>query len=148
MNYRKNKLELAARITLGLIFSVFGLNGFFQFLPQPELSQPAGAFIGALAATGYMLPLIKATEVVAGILLLTGRAVPFALTLLAPVVVNIVAYHLFLEPRTLAIPLVTLGLGLYLAWSQRSAYAPLFRAGAKPELAPLQKSGGHAATAA
>ena len=68
-----------------------------------------------------MLPLIKGTEVVAGLLLLSGRVVPFALTLLAPVVVNIVAFHLFLAPQGLPIALLALVLGLYSAWNERDA---------------------------
>src|SRR5262245_14008901 len=98
---RQSKLPLAARVVLGLIFTVFGLNGFLHFLPQPPSTPAAMAFGGALAATGYMFPLIKGTEVLAGVLLLSGRYVPLALTLLAPVVVNIVAFHLFLAPAGL-----------------------------------------------
>ena len=89
----------AARIFLGLIFFVFGLNGFLQFMPQPPQPEAAGAFIGALAATGYMFPLIKGTEVVAGLLLLSGRFVPLALTLLAPIIVNIALFHTVLAPN-------------------------------------------------
>ena len=118
----------AARIVLGLMFFVFGLNGFLHFLPMGEHEGPAGAFLGALGATGYMFPLIKAVEVIAGALLLAGRYVAFALTLLAPVVVNIVAFHLFLEPRSIGIPLVAVALGAYLAWTERARYAPLFQA--------------------
>ncbi|HEY3494073.1 MAG TPA: DoxX family protein [Polyangiaceae bacterium] len=146
MNHRKNKGKLAARITLGLLFSVFGLNGFLNFIPQPPHGGAAGAFLGALAATGYMFPLIKGTELVAGLLLLAGRAVPFALTLLAPVVVNILAFHLFLEPASLALPLLTLALGLYVAWTERAVYAPLFNT-AEPARTSAA-AGGHATSAA
>ena len=79
-----------------------------------------------------MLPLIKGTEVVAGLLLLSNRVVPFALTLLAPVVVNIVAFHLFLAPQGLPIALLALVLGLYSAWNQRDAYRPLFVSARQP----------------
>ena len=83
----------AARILLGTIFTVFGLNGFLQFLKMPPPPPAAGAFFGALMATGYMLPLIMSVQLFAGVLLLSRRLVPFALSLLAPVVVNIVAFH-------------------------------------------------------
>ena len=63
-----SKLPTAARLFLGLIFTVFGLNGFLGFLPMPQPSAEGGAFLGALATTGYMFPLIKGTEVVAGLL--------------------------------------------------------------------------------
>ncbi len=75
----KTKVTHAARILLGLIFFVFGLNGFFHFLPQPPMSGPPADFAGALVATGYMFPLLKGTEVLAyGVLLLSGRLVPLA----------------------------------------------------------------------
>jgi uncharacterized membrane protein YphA (DoxX/SURF4 family) len=118
----------AARLLLGVIFTVFGLNGFFNFLPMPPPPPAAGAFFGSLAATGYMLPLLKGFEVFAGVLLLSGRMVPFALTLLAPIVVNIVAFHLFLAPQGLPLAIVVLGLGSYLALVNRAAYSALFAA--------------------
>lgn len=148
MNHRKNKLPIAARIALGLIFSVFGLNGFLHFLPQPPPAAAAVALLDGLAASGYMFPLIKGTELVAGLLLLSGRAVPFALTLLAPVVVNIVAFHLFLDPSSLAVPLFTLVTGLYLAWTERAVFAPLFGARAADAAATRRDAGAPAASAA
>jgi uncharacterized membrane protein YphA (DoxX/SURF4 family) len=123
-----SKAATAARILLGLVFVVFGLNGFLHFLPQPPMSGPPAAFAGALAATGYMFPLIKGTEVVAGALLLSGRYVPLALTLLAPVIVNIVAFHAFLAPAGLALPVVVLALEIVLAWSYRASFRSVLQA--------------------
>jgi len=117
----------AARLVLGLLFTVFGLNGFLGFMPPPPLSEAGGAFLGALAATGYMFPLIKGTEMVSGLLLLANRQVPLALTLLAPLVVNIVAFHAFLSPGGIEAGLLALGVGLYVAWTHREAFAPMFR---------------------
>ena len=127
----KSRSVTAARVVLGLVFFVFGLNGFFHFLPQPPMSGPPAAFIGALVGTGYMFPLIKGTEVVGGALLLAGRFVPLALALLAPVIVNIVAFHAFLAPSGIALPLVVLALELALAWSHRAAYRSMLQA--RPE---------------
>jgi uncharacterized membrane protein YphA (DoxX/SURF4 family) len=129
----KRKAIHAARIVLGLIFVVFGLNGFLHFLPMPPLSGPPGDFLGALFATGYMLPLLKGTEVIAGAMLLAGRFVPLALTLLAPVIVNIVAFHAFLAPSGMALPLIVLALEITLAWAYRSTFRPLLRAQALPD---------------
>jgi len=129
----KTKVTLVARILLGLIFLVFGANGFFHFLPQPPMSGPPADFIGALLATGYLFPLLKGTEVVVGALLLSGRLVPLALTVLAPVVVNIVAFHLFLAPSGLAVPLVVVALGVFLAWSYRSAFSGVLRVNVEPD---------------
>jgi putative oxidoreductase len=128
----KTKVTHAARILLGLIFVVFGLNGFFHFLPQPPMSGPPAEFAGALVATGYMFPLIKGTEVIGGALLLSGRFVPLALTVLAPVIVNILAFHLFLAPSGLPLPLVVLALEIFLARSYWSAFASVVRMQAEP----------------
>jgi uncharacterized membrane protein YphA (DoxX/SURF4 family) len=131
------KLPIVARILFGLIFFVFGLNGFLNFIPRGEVSPAAGAFAGALLASGYLFPLLKGTEVVAGLLLLSGRAVPFALTLLAPIVINIAAFHFVLEPKGAVMGVVLLALEGYLAWVNRAAYAPLFQS--KLPVAPAQR---------
>jgi hypothetical protein len=137
----------AARVGLGLVFLVFGLNYFLGFLPaQPEPPEAAGAFLGALAASGYVFPIIKSVEVAAGIALLANRFVPLALTLLAPIIVNIAAFHFVLAP-SYGLPVAILALELYLAWTHRSAFAALLRAQSEPqgrEAAPAL----HAAVAA
>src|SRR6187431_3400679 len=131
-NQFSSKLPSVARIALGFAFFVFGLNGFLHFLPQPPMSGPPANFAGALFATGYMFPLIKGTEVAASLLLLSNRYVPLALAVLAPVLVNIVAFHAFLAPAGLALPLVLLGLELYLARSYKRAFAPMLHARTEP----------------
>lgn len=125
-------LPTVARVLLGLVFLVFGLNGFLQFMPTPPVPARAGEFLGALGATGYMFPLIKGTEVIAGALLLGGRFVPLALVLLAPVIVNIVVFHLVLAPGAFGMLAVILGLELYLAWAYRESFAGVLRADARP----------------
>jgi uncharacterized membrane protein YphA (DoxX/SURF4 family) len=124
-------LVTAARVALGLLFVVFGLNGFFNFLPPPSGPVPQGAmeFAGALMKTGYMFPLIKGTEVLAGALLLTNLWVPLALILLAPVLVNIVAFHAFLVPDGTGLALALVAIELILAWTHRKAFRPLFARG-------------------
>jgi uncharacterized membrane protein YphA (DoxX/SURF4 family) len=121
-------LPTVARILMGLIFFVFGLNGFLHFIPQPNMPEGAGAFFGALLQTHYMLPLLFGTQTLVGALLLVNRFVPLALVLIAPVIVNIVAFHLFVAPSGLAIALVV----LVLAWSYRGVYLPMLVPRAKP----------------
>jgi hypothetical protein len=121
-------LTITVRVLLGLVFVVFGLNGFLHFLPQPELPDAAKSFFGGLAATGYMLPLLFAAQVFGGALLLLGL-VPLGLLILAPVVVNIIAFHIFLAPDGLPLAIVVAVLELFLAWAHREAYAPLFGLG-------------------
>jgi hypothetical protein len=132
----------AARSLHGLVFLVFGLNYFVPFLPQPP--SMAGAqltFITGLAASGYVLPLVKSIEVLAGVLLLSDRFVPLALTLLAPIVVAIVGFHLAVAPTGLALGLLVLALELGLAWAYRSAFVPMLRARVAP--ARLESASGH-----
>jgi putative oxidoreductase len=127
------KLIPAARILLGLMFIVFSLNFFFPFLPVPPPPPAAGAFAGAMFATGYIFHLLKVLELASGIALLAGFFVPLALTVLAPIIVNIVFFHAFLAPSGLPIPLVILVLELFLAWAYRDSFAPLLNPRAKPK---------------
>jgi uncharacterized membrane protein YphA (DoxX/SURF4 family) len=128
-------LPVAARIVLGLIFLVFGLNGFLHFLPQPPMAGPAGALLGALAASGYLFFLVSGTQVLSGALLLSGLFVPLALALLAPVIVNIVAFHLFLAPGNYVVVSLVLVSEFYLAWAYRDAFAPMLQARTSPHIA-------------
>jgi uncharacterized membrane protein YphA (DoxX/SURF4 family) len=128
------KSTAAARILMGLGFTIFGLNGFLNFIPQPKEAMPEAlmAFSGALMKTGYMMPLVAGTQLVVGLLLLLNVLVPLALALIAPVVVNIIAIHLFLQPAGIAPGLVVLALELFLAWRYRDAFAPMLRARVEP----------------
>ena len=120
-----------ARVLLGLIFFVFGMNGFLQFIPPPPPEAfPAGAaaFSGAMMQTGYLLQLVAGVEVLVGALLLVNRFVPLALTLIAPVVVNIVLFHLYLSPMGTEIAFVVLALELFLAYRHRTAFRPMLTA--------------------
>jgi uncharacterized membrane protein YphA (DoxX/SURF4 family) len=123
-----------ARVLLGLMFFVFGLNGFLNFIPPPKEAPPEGAmaFGMAMMNTGYLMQLVKGTEVLCGLLLLLNRFVPLALVLLAPVIVNIVAFHVFLAPSSVAMAIVILAIELYLAWAYRAYYRPLLTARATP----------------
>ena len=122
-----NVALLVSRSLLGLIFTVFGINALVPFLPQPPVTPAAGAFLGALGGSGYFVPLLGITEVIAGLLLLSGRGVPVAVTLLAPIIVHILGFHLFLAPG-LALPLLVLALELHVAYSYRHVFIPLFTA--------------------
>ncbi|HMJ06740.1 MAG TPA: hypothetical protein VK474_10835 [Chthoniobacterales bacterium] len=118
---------IIVRILLGLLFVVFGSNAFLHFLPMPEMSGPAGNFIGSMNATGYLLA-IAAFQVVGGAFLLLGRYVPLGLTLLGPVIVNIVFYHVFMDRSGLGMAIAISVLSLFLLWAYRNAFAGLVRA--------------------
>ena len=132
MNTIGKHLPTAARLFLGLVFTVFGLNFFLHFLPAVATTPRAASFAGALFASGYFFPLLKTTEVLAGLLLLRNRFVPLALAVLAPIVVNIVGFHLALAPAGLPVALAVLAAQLYLAWAHREAFAPMLRARTQP----------------
>jgi len=116
------------RLLLGLVFLVMGLNGFLHFIPNMAMPAPAVSFFGGLAATGYMIPLIFATQTIGAVLLLLGVFVPLALALLAPVIVNIFLFHLHLAPGGLPIASVVALFELFLVWAHRAAFAPMLRA--------------------
>ena len=128
-------LPIIARVLMGACFLVFGLNGFLHFIPEPKNAMPEGAaaFAGALLKAGYMLPTVMGTQLLVGVLLLLNRFVPLALALLAPVVVNIVTFHIFLAPSGLGLAVVVLALELYLAWAYRSSYRSMLNPRAKPD---------------
>ena len=99
-------VTLIARLLLGLIFVVFGLNGFLNFLSMgPMPTGLAGQFVGALAQSHYFW-VVAALQIVGGLLLLVNRVVPLALVLLGPVIVNILLYHIFMSPAGIGLALV------------------------------------------
>jgi putative oxidoreductase len=123
----KAKLPLIARILLGLIFFVFGLNGFLNFIPTPpDLPENMKTFMEGMTATGFMFPLVKGTEVVAGALLLSGYFVPLALIMLAPVIVNIFLVHVFMAPSGMPMAIVIAALEIYLAFFAKP-YSPIVK---------------------
>lgn len=116
------------RILLGVAFIVFGLNGFLHFIPGSNQLPPgqAGAFIGAMASTGYFA-VVAGLQVVGGLCLLSGRFVPLGLTLLGPVIVNIDLFHLFLFREGIPIAIVISVLALFLLWVYRYKFPAIFR---------------------
>lgn len=113
---------------LGLMFVVFGLNFWLHFIPNPPMGPAAGAYFGAIISANVLV-VTKIVEVTAGALLLAGIARPFALILLAPVVVNIVLFHVTLHPEGLPAGLVAAVLLAFLGYTYRESYAPLFKKG-------------------
>lgn len=128
------KIQCGARILLGLIYAVFGAMGLAMFLgflqmPQPTMPEAAGAFMKGMMGTGYFFPLLKSTEVVGGLLLLTGLAAPFALVVLAPITLHIFLFHAYLTPglESLALPAAMVVLHIIAMMGYAKAYTPLFR---------------------
>ena len=123
---------IGARVILGLIFTVFGLNGFFHFIPNPEMNEPMTTFMMALAGTSYFMIVVKVVEVVSGLMILTGRFLPLGLILLAPVSVHILFVHLFLDQAGLAMAIVIVVLQVFLAFAYRDSFSGVLNANARP----------------
>jgi len=123
----KSVSAVSARIVLGLIYFVFGLNFFLHFLPMPPSSGGvADAFTGGLFQSGYFFPMLKGLEVVLGALLLIGLFVPLVLVVLMPISINILLFHAFLTPGDATMGVVIVLIHLFLAWSYRDYYKPLW----------------------
>ena len=119
-------VTLITRLLLGLIFVVFGLNGFLNFINMgPMPSGLAGQFVGALAQSHYFW-VVAALQVAGGALLLVNRFVPLALVLLGPVIVNIILYHVFLNPSGSALAIVVVILWGIVFYSHRQYFSGIF----------------------
>ena len=119
-------ITVIARFLLGLIFLVFGLNGFLHFIPSPPLTGTVGQFVGALFVSHYLV-VVFLLQLIAAILLLINRYVPLALTLLAPIIVNILLIHTLMAPSGLPLALIVTVLWILVFVSVRSAFAGLLR---------------------
>jgi len=119
-------LTIIARSLLGLVFVVFGLNAFLQFIPAPPPQGLAGDFMKALFMSHYFYA-VAVLQIAGGALLLLGRFVPLGLTLLGPVIVNILLFHIFLDPAGLAVAVVVGALALFLLWAYRAAFSGLIK---------------------
>lgn len=121
-----NSIAMIARYLLGLAMLVFGANKFFHFMPNPELPEAAGAFMGALGGSGYIFPALGVVYILAGLLLVLNKAVPFALTMLVPVSFNIVAFHLKYAPEGILFAAIVAILNLYLIYANWDRFKSLF----------------------
>src|SRR5689334_13897796 len=120
-----------ARYLAGLIFLVFGLNGFLNFIPLPPPGGIAGQYMGALYASHYLW-VIFAFQIVAALLLLVNRYVPLAVAVLAPVIVNILCFHALMAPSGLPLALLVAVLWTLIFADVRPAFAGLFQSRLQP----------------
>lgn len=129
MNKIKMILPIVTRVLMGMLFVFSGLNGFFHFVLAPENGMPEGALAlsTAMMNSGYMMQLVFITQLLAGLSFLSGFFIPLALTILAPVVINIVAFHIFLAPAGTGMAIFVAIMELYLAYTYRAAFASILR---------------------
>ncbi len=114
------------RYLLGLIFLVFGLNGFLGFLPMPEMSGAAGAFMGGLAGSGYFFPMLKVFEILAAVLLLTGMYIGLGIAILGPITLNIFMFHAMLAQDGIPMGAVVFLGTIFLAWAHKDKFSGIF----------------------
>lgn len=119
-------IVIIARVLLGLGFVVFGSNAFLQFIHAPPPEGLAADFTKALFVSHYFYA-IAVLQIVGGAILLIGRFVPLGLTLLGPVIVNILLFHIFLEPKGLPVAIVFAALTLIVLWANREAFKGLLK---------------------
>jgi putative oxidoreductase len=120
-------LTIIARVLLGLGFVVFGSNAFLQFIPMPPIPQTlAGDFTRVFINSGYAT-VIGALQLISGLLVLIGRFVPLALTVLGAIIFNILVFHALMAPEGFPPALVFTALELFLVWRYREAFIPLFK---------------------
>ena len=118
---------LVSRILLGLIFLTFGLNGFLHFIPQPPPTPGLMKDYFTVMVMSHYMVLPFTLQLVGGVLLLINRYVPLALVLLAPVIVNILMFHVLMAPAGIVPGIVVTILWLVVAYRVRSAFAGLFQ---------------------
>ena len=115
-----------ARFVLGLVFLVFGLNGFLNFMPMGPVPALAGQFAAALIQSHYMV-VVLTLEILSGVLLLTNSYALLATALIAPVIVNILLFHIFMAPAGLPLAAMVTALWLVSAYPYRALLSPLFQ---------------------
>ena len=118
---------LIVRTLMGLLFIFSSATYLTGLIPPPPMEGAIKEFNEGLAASGYFVPLLKVTELLCGILLISGRFVPLALVILAPIVVNIFFVHLFIAREGLPIAVIVVAMELFLGYYYRDAFAPLFK---------------------
>lgn len=122
-------VTIIVRVLLGLAFVVFGLNGFFHFIPMgdpPAPGSPAGQFFAAVTTTGYM-KVVFLCQIVGGLLLLLNLLPVLGLAILCPIVFNIVLFHATMEPKGLPVAIGVTVLTLILVWSYWDQFRHLLR---------------------
>ena len=124
-------VALGARILLGLVFVVFGLNIFLHFIPTPAPAGDANQLMTLMFVHGWF-KVIGTLEVLGGALLLSGYCVPLGLTILGPILLNIVVFHSLFAPNGLALALFWTLLELYLIYAYKGSFEPILNPKAKP----------------
>lgn len=117
---------IITRVLMGGMFLFASIVVLFNLFPQPEETGKVKVFMDGIAATGYLLTTVKIFELLCGIAFLLGRFVPLAAVVIFPIILNILMFHIFLEPSGLPIAILLMIGDLFLAYYYREKYKPLF----------------------
>jgi len=123
-----SKAVLVVRILLGAMFLFFGLNGILHFLPTPPMPPSDATTFATILMTHKYMSFVALCQVIGGLLLLVGRYVPLGLTILAPILVNILLFHFLLMPQGVAMGLIATAMELFLLYAYRLSFRGLFDA--------------------
>jgi putative oxidoreductase len=116
------------RVLMGLLFLFASITYFFELITPPPSTGAMKTFSDGLDASVYLMPVVKAVELLCGIAFVVGRFVPLATVLIAPIIVNIVLVHAFMAPEGLPIALFVAFANAFVAWQHRESYKPLLKA--------------------
>lgn len=118
---------IVVRSLMGLLFLFASITFLFGLITPPPLTGAMKTFTEGMAASGYMLPTVKVLELLCGLAFVTGRFVPLATVLIAPIIVNIVGVHVFIDTKGLPIAIFLVLANSFVAWHHRENYKPLFK---------------------
>ncbi len=124
---KRELLESIAFKSAGILLFVFGLDKLQPFLPHPEAAEPAAAFKKAMFDTWYFLKLVGLTEMSIGAMFISGYFIRLALVILAPLSINFIFYHLFLDIMNLPAALLIFVFNIYFAWKYRNSYKEILK---------------------
>lgn len=119
---------IIVRVLMGLLFLFASIIVLFNLVPQPELTGKVKIFMDGVNASGYLLPLIKITELLCGIAFVAGRFVPLATVVIAPVIVNIFFFHAFVDTSGLPVAVFLVLANIFLAYANWDKFKPLLEA--------------------
>ena len=119
---------IIVRVLMGLLFLFASISVLFNLIAQPELTGKTKIFMDGMNASGYLLPLIKITELLCGIAFVSGYFVPLATVVIAPIVVNIFLFHAFVDTQGLPVGIVLVLANIFLAYGYRDKFKPLLEA--------------------
>lgn len=119
---------IIVRVLVGLLFLFASITYFLNLIPAPEQTGNAKIFNDGLAASGYIMPVVKVFELLCGLAFVTGWFVPLAVVVIFPIVLNILLVHTYLIPEGLPVAVVLFAAILFLAYAHREKYEPLFEA--------------------